>query len=136
MEDLTKLNRTELQNFLNIYENQISHIAQRMLEEDVINNKTLYKHFIKESKRLIFRKQQCKQLLNPNLKKETKISKRSSWKERLVYDFITEQTLPCYEYFNLKGLSLRKVFTHHIEHEEKIEWYGQILHAKWIKGDE
>ncbi len=50
MEDLKTLNKTELQHFLKIYEEQLKHFAQRMLQEEVIKDKALMKHFITQAK--------------------------------------------------------------------------------------
>lgn len=63
MEDLKTLNKTELQHFLNIYEEQLKHFAQRMLQEEVIKDKALMKHFITQVKMTEIRIQQCKDLL-------------------------------------------------------------------------
>ncbi|MEG1008725.1 MAG: hypothetical protein RSF67_02715 [Clostridia bacterium] len=131
MEDLTKLNKTELQQFLKIYEEQTVHIAQRMTQKEVIEDKALFKHFMRESKRLIDRKQQCKDLLEGN-----PISKpKPNWKTRLVYDLVTDKVLPFDEYCMSKQLFIKKGNAYHIDNKVEVKHKKQILKAIWYEGE-
>lgn len=129
MEDLTKLNKTELEQFLKIYEQQTVHIAQRMTQKEVIEDKTLFKHFMRESKRLIDRKQQCKDLLEGK-----SIGKpKPTWKTRLVHDLVTDKVLPFDEYCMSKQLFIKKSNAYHIDKKVEVKHKKQILKAIWYE---
>lgn len=126
MEDLTKLNKTQLEQFLKIYEQQIIHIAQRMTQKEVIEDKALFKHFMRESKRLIDRKQQCRDLLEGK-------SSKPSWKTRLVHDLVTDKVLPFDEYCMSKQLFIKKGNAWHIDNEKEVKHKNQTLRAVWYE---
>lgn len=126
MEDLTKLNKTQLEQFLKIYEQQIIHIAQRMTQKEVIEDKALFKHFMRESKRLIDRKQQCRDLLEGK-------SSKPSWKTRLVHDLVTDKVLPFDEYCMSKQLFIKKGNAYHIDNKVEVKHKKQILKAVWYE---
>lgn len=126
MEDLTKLNKTQLEQFLKIYEQQIIHIAQRMTQKEVIEDKALFKHFMRESKRLIDRKQQCRDLLKGK-------SSKPSWKTRLVHDLVTDKVLPFDEYCMSKQLFIKKGNAYHIDNKVEVKHKKQILKAIWYE---
>ena len=130
MEDLKTLNKTELQHFLGIYEWQLKHFAQRMLQEEVIKNKALMKHFITQVKMTEMRIQQCKNLLEdkPILDKP-----KPTWRTRLVHDLVTGKVLPFDEYCISKQLFIKKGNAYHIDNKVEVKHKKQILKAVWYE---
>lgn len=129
MEDLKTLNKTELQHFLNIYEEQLKHFAQRMLQEEVIKDKALMKHFITQVKMTEIRIQQCKDLLEDKPIDKSK----PTWKTRLVHDLVTDKVLPFDEYCMSKQLFIKKGNAYHIDNKVEVKHKKQILKAVWYE---
>lgn len=132
MEDLTKLNKTQLEQFLNIYEEQLKHFVQRMLQEEVIKDKALMKHFITQVKMTEIRKQQCRDLLEGKPIDKPK----PTWKIRLVHDLVTDKVLPFDEYCMSKQLFIKKGNAYHIDNKVEVKHKKQILKAVWYEGEE
>lgn len=129
MEDLKTLNKTELQHFLNIYEEQLKHFAQIMLQEEVIKDKALMKHFITQVKMTEIRIQQCKDLLEDKPIDKSK----PTWKTRLVHDLVTDKVLPFDEYCMSKQLFIKKGNAYHIDNKVEVKHKKQILKAVWYE---
>lgn len=129
MEDLKTLNKTELQHFLKIYEEQLKHFAQRMLQEKVIKDKALMNHFITQVKMTEIRIQQCKDLLEDKPIDKSK----PTWKTRLVHDLVTDKVLPFDEYCMSKQLFIKKGNAYHIDNKVEVKHKKQILKAVWYE---